>query len=437
MKLTGTNIVIDTAWGDSGKGKFVDVFSGDSDLVIRFNGGANAGHTVVNDYGEFKFHLIPTGIFNPDALSILAGSVAISPLTLVEEISDLREKGVEISHKNLLISEYAHIIMPWHIARDNLRESARGEAKVGTTGRGIGPLYADRTERVGVRMGDMLKSNFEEIILRELDWQTRLIELMDTEKPSAYLENLAKEKVLVDFRAAKEVLAPMIGNSLPIIWDAQKSGKRILGEGAQGILLDIDLGTYPFVTSSHPGLTGFSIATGLQQNDIQRVIGVTKAYQTRVGEGPMPTELLGEVGEKLRELGNEYGATTGRPRRCGWLDLPSLRYSLQVGGVNSIALTKIDVLDGMDEIKICTHYEHDGVHYDTLPTADALFMEEAKAIYKIMPKWNGITEGVKDFDKFPQEAQDYVKYIEESVGVPVEIVSNGPARDEVIYRVLK
>ena len=434
MKLTGTNIIIDTAWGDSGKGKFVDVFSGDADLVVRFNGGANAGHTVVNDYGEFKFHLIPTGIFNPNALSILAGSVAISPIILVEEINELREKGIEISKKNLLISEYAHMVMPWHIARDNLREAARGNVKVGTTGRGIGPLYADRTERVGVRVGDMLKDNFEEIVLRELAWQKQLIELMDTESPSTYAEMLAEEKMLEDIHTVKEVLAPMIGNPLPKIWDAQKAGKRILGEGAQGILLDIDLGTYPYVTSSHPGVTGFSIATGLQQNDIQRVIGVTKAYQTRVGEGPMPTELLGEVGEKLRELGNEYGATTGRPRRCGWLDLPSLRYSLQVGGVNSIALTKIDVLDGMDEIKICTHYEHQGVRYDTLPTADAAFIEDAKAIYKIMPKWDGITEGVKEFDKFPQEAQDYVKFIEDEAGAPVDIVSNGPARDEVIYR---
>jgi len=257
---------------------------------------------------------------------------------------------------------------------------------------------------------------------------------MDVDEPSSYRESLAKEKVLADFRAAKEILAPMIGNPLPIIWEAQEKGANILGEGAQGILLDIDLGTYPFVTSSHPGLTGFSIATGLQQNDIQRVIGVTKAYQTRVGEGPMPTELLGEVGEKLRELGNEYGATTGRPRRCGWLDLPALRYSLQVGGVNSIALTKIDVLDGMDEIKTCTHYEHDGKRYETLPTADAVFMAEAKAIYEIIPKWDSPTEGVRDFADFPQEAQDYVKYIEESVGVPVEIISNGPARDEVIYR---
>ncbi|MBT3322616.1 MAG: adenylosuccinate synthase [Anaerolineae bacterium] len=435
MKLKGTNIVIDTAWGDSGKGKFVDVFSGDADLIVRFNGGANAGHTVVNDYGEFKFHLIPTGIFNPNALSILAGSVAISPLTLVEEINELREKGVSISPKNLLISEYAHMIMPWHIARDSLRETARGDAKVGTTGRGIGPLYADRTERVGVRMGDMLKENFEKIILRELDWQTKLIALMDTEEPSTYLESLAPEKVLADFRAVQEILAPMIGNPLPLIWEAQKAGKEILGEGAQGILLDIDLGTYPFVTSSHPGVTGFSIATGLQQNDIARVIGVTKAYQTRVGEGPMPTELLGEVGDKLRELGNEYGATTGRPRRCGWLDLPSLRYSLQVGGVNSIALTKIDVLDGMDEIKICTHYEHNGKKYDTLPTADAVFMAEAKAIYKTMPKWDGATFGVKDFSDFPQEAQDYVQYIEDAVGVSVEIISNGPAREEVFYRV--
>lgn len=434
MKLTGTNIVIDTAWGDSGKGKFVDVFSGDSDLVIRFNGGANAGHTVVNDYGEFKFHLIPTGIFNPDALSILARPVAASPQTLVEEIAALREKGVEISPKNLLISEYAHLIMPWHIARDNLREAARGDAKVGTTGRGIGPLYADRTERVGLRVGDMLKDDFDAIVLRELAWQKQLIALMAKENFSAYAEMLDEETILADFRAAQEILAPLIGNPLPKIWAAQKDGKRILGEGAQGILLDIDAGTYPFVTSSHPGLTGFSIATGLQQKDIQRVIGVTKAYQTRVGAGPMPTELGDETGDKLRELGNEYGATTGRPRRCGWLDLPALRYSLQVGGVNTIALTKIDVLDGMDELKICTQYEYRGERYETLPTADAAFMAEAKPIYKSLPIWDAPTFGVDDFDAFPAKAQDYVMFIEESVGVPVEIISNGPARDEVVYR---
>jgi adenylosuccinate synthase len=435
MKLKGTNIVIDTAWGDSGKGKFVDVFSHSADLVIRFNGGANAGHTVVNDYGEFKFNLIPTGVFNPNALSILAGSVAISPLTLVEEISDLSKKGIEVSEKNLLISQYAHIIMPWHIARDTLRETARGDSKVGTTGRGIGPLYADRTERVGVRMGDMLKDDFEEIVLCELAWQTQLIELMNVNNDETHRKNLAKDKILADFRAAKEILAPMIGNPLPKIWQAQKEGANILGEGAQGMLLDIDLGTYPYVTSSHPGITGFSIATGLQQNDVQRVIGVTKAYQTRVGSGPMPTELTGEIGNKLRELGNEYGTTTGRPRRCGWLDLPALRYSLQIGGVNSIALTKIDVLDGMDEIKVCTHYEYKGTRYETLPTADAEFMAEAKPIYKIMPKWDLPTKNIKDFANLPEEAQNYVKYIEESVGVKVEIISNGPAREEVFYRV--
>ncbi len=429
MKMQGTNIVIDTAWGDSGKGKFVDVFSGDADIVVRFNGGANAGHTVLNDYGEFKFHLIPTGIFNPNALSVLARSVAISPLTLVDEITLLREKGVEISPKNLLVSQYAHLIMPWHIARDTLREVARGNTKVGTTGRGIGPLYADRTERVGLRVGDMLKANFEEILLKELDWQARLIDLMDSD---VFLD---ADSILEEALAAQAYLLPMIGNPLPIIWEAQDKGANILGEGAQGILLDIDLGTYPYVTSSHPGVTGFSIATGLQQKDIRRVIGVTKAYQTRVGEGPMPTELLGDVGENLRDLGNEYGATTGRPRRCGWLDLPALRYSLQVGGVNSIALTKIDVLDEMDEIKICTHYELDEMRYSVLPTADAEFMAKAKPILKTIPKWNSPTEGIRDFAQFPAKAQDYVKYIEDSVGVPVEIISNGPARDEVLYRV--
>jgi len=414
--IQGTNIVIDTGWGDSGKGKIVDVLSGSADLVVRFNGGPNAGHTVVNEYGQFKFHLIPTGIFNPNTISILAATVAVDPLTLTAEIQNLRGKGIEISPSNLIISQYAHLIMPWHIARDTLREVARGNEKVGTTGRGVGPLFADRTERVGLRAGDLLNPNFDQLLLLELDWNLRLVQLMDTEDPSIYIDLLSKQKILADIHAAQLVLAP------------------ILGEGAQGMLLDLDLGTYPYVTSSHPGLTGFSMATGLHQVDIQRVIGVTKAYQTRVGEGPMPTELMGEIGESLRRIGHEYGATTGRPRRCGWLDLPALRYSIRIGGVNTIALTKLDVLDQISPINICTHYEVDGKRYQVLPTADAGFMSAAKPVFKTMPGWNKQTKGIKKFEALPPNAQNYVKEIEKSINVPIEIISNGPAREEIIYR---
>ena len=435
--IRGTNIVIDTGWGDGGKGKIVDVLSANADLVVRFNGGPNAGHTVVNQYGEFKFHLIPTGIFNPKTKSILAGTVAIDPLTLVEEILTLRGEGLEVSARNLIISQYAHLIMPWHIARDNLREVARGSAKVGTTGRGIGPLYADRTERIGLRVGDLLKPEFEKLLRRELAYQQRLITAMDLDDEPAQQNLLSREKILADISAAGDILAPMIGSPLPVIWNAQDKGQIILGEGAQGMLLDLDLGSYPYVTSSHPGLAGFSIATGLQQRDIQRVIGVTKAYQTRVGEGPMPTELLDHRGESLRTIGKEYGATTGRPRRCGWLDLPSLRYSIRTGGVNAIALTKIDILDQMTEISICTHYEHNGKHYTILPTADASFMAAATPVFKAMPTWDLPTEGIKEFASLPPNAQIYVKEIEKSVGIPIEIISNGPARDAVIYRSLK
>jgi len=432
--IQGTNIVIDTGWGDSGKGKIVDVLSGTADLVVRFNGGPNAGHTVVNEYGQFKFHLIPTGIFNPKTISILAATVAIDPLTLTQEIQNLRGRGIEISPTNLIISRYAHLIMPWHIARDTLREVARGNEKVGTTGRGIGPLFADRTERVGLRVGDLLDPNFDQLLLHELDWNQRLVQLMDTEDPSTYNNLLSKQKILADIHAAQLVLAPMIANPLPVIWDAQDKGKKILGEGAQGMLLDLDLGTYPYVTSSHPGLTGFSMATGLHQVDIQRVIGVTKAYQTRVGEGPMPTELIGELGETLRRIGHEYGATTGRPRRCGWLDLPALRYSVRIGGVNTIALTKLDVLDQISPINICTHYEVDGQRYQVLPTADAGFMSAVKPVFKTMPGWNTQTKGIKKFSALPPNAQSYVKEIEKSINVPIEIISNGPAREEIIYR---
>ncbi len=434
VAFRGTNIVIDTGWGDGGKGKIVDVLSGNADLVIRFNGGANAGHTVINQYGEFKFHLIPTGIFNPKTVSILMGTVAVDPLTLVEEIITLRAEGLEVSERNLMISEYAHLIMPWHIVRDNLRESARGREKVGTTGRGIGPLYADRTERVGLRVGDLLKPDFEKLLMRELTYQQRLIAAMGNEGESGQQIMPDEEKLIQDIQTAKEIMAPMIGSPMPIIWEAQDKGKIILGEGAQGMLLDLDLGSYPYVTSSHPGLSGFSIATGLQQRDIQRVIGVTKAYQTRVGEGPMPTELLDNRGEFLRSIGNEYGATTGRPRRCGWLDLPALRYSIRAGGVNSIALTKIDILDQIDELKICTYYQHNGKRYQVLPTADADFLTAAKPGFRAMPTWNTPTKGIKDYAAFPPNAQHYIEEIEKIIGIPVEIISNGPARDAVIFR---
>ncbi|MEN8173658.1 MAG: adenylosuccinate synthase, partial [Chloroflexota bacterium] len=418
--IRGTNLVIDIGWGDNGKGKIVDVFSGTSDLVVRFNGGPNAGHTVVNEYGEFAFHLIPTGIFNYKAISILTGTVAIDPLTLLDEIQVLRGKGVEITPANLIISPDAHLIMPWHIARDTLREVARGSAKVGTTGRGIGPLYADRTERVGLRVGDLLKPDFEKLLLKELAWQERLIQVMDLEGPGSDSAALSKQKILDDIRAAQEVLAPMIKNPLPVIWKAQDKGLKILGEGAQGMLLDLDLGTYPYVTSSHPGLAGFSIATGIHQREMQRVIGVTKAYQTRVGEGPMPTELLGDEGERLRTVGKEFGATTGRPRRCGWLDLPAMRYGIRAGGVNTVALTKLDILDQIPEIKICTHYEHHGKTYPVLPTADAAFMAEAQPVFKSMPSWETPTKGVKEFAALPPNAQHFVEEIEKITATPIE-----------------
>ncbi|OGM18194.1 adenylosuccinate synthase [Candidatus Woesebacteria bacterium RBG_19FT_COMBO_47_8] len=421
----GTNVVLDTTWGDSGKGKLVDVMAQRAKMVVRFNGGPNAGHTVKNEHGEFKFHQIPSGIFNPEAISVIAQTVAVNPNVLLGEIAELKAKGIEVSKANLLVSEEAHLIMPWHIQRDRLRETARGEEKIGTTGQGIGPVFADRTERVGLKVKDILDPRLPEILAKELAWQEKLTQLMlDTSEPQYDYDS-----ILEDLRKAADTLAPMISQVLPLIRLFHKRGNNILGEGAQGALLDLDLGGYPFVTSTHPTLSGFSQATGIYAN-ISRIIGVTKAYQTRVGEGPMPTELENEIGATLRERGKEYGATTGRPRRCGWIDIPAIRYGAMISGVKSLAITKLDVLDSFDEIRICAAYRDHGHDYkfgypDT--------MARAVPIYINLKGWREDTSGAKDIRSLPEKCSFYLTTIQELVGLPVEFVSVGPERNQSIY----
>jgi adenylosuccinate synthase len=423
----GTNIVIDSGWGDGGKGKLVDVMAKRADYIIRFNGGPNAGHTVKNEYGEFRFHSIPSGIFNPDAICVIAGTVAVNPTILVEEIDQLRQRGIEVSASDLLISQDAHLIMPWHIMRDKLKEKARGERKIGTTGQGIGPLFADRTERSGLKVKDLLNKNFERLFDREFAWQEKLIAAMAGPEKDNY--SIDRDTIFARLRQARGVIEPMITNTFPVITKAHFDGKNLLGEGAQGALLDLDLGGYPYVTATHPTLAGFSQATGIYEG-IKRVIGVTKAYQTRVGEGPMPTELLDESGEALREKGKEYGATTGRARRCGWLDIPAVRYGCFIGGVRSIALTKLDVLDSFEQIKVCVAYEVDGHTYHM---ADPTLMEKAKPVFLNFKGWNKPIGEIRAFRDLPFRARVYTQAIENFLKLPIEFVSNGPSREQSLF----
>jgi adenylosuccinate synthase len=429
-----------------------------ADLIVRVNGGANAGHTVINEKGEFKLHLTPSGIFNPDAICVLSDTVAVNPLILVDEIATLKAAGVEISNKNLLVSQNAHLVMPWHRKRDNLREVARGFEKIGTTGQGIGSAYSDRTERVGLRVGDLLDPHFEKMFDRELQWQEKLARLMSGQDLLAHIamderftamtwdeiraaaDKQAQEffyrrdEILADLYAACETLAPLISNVLPVIWQHHDSGKRILGEAGQGILLDLDRGSYPDVTSSHPGIAGFNLATGLSPHEVDRVIAVTKAYSTRVGEGPLPTELKNNIGDIIREKGHEYGATTGRPRRCGWLDIPAVKYGCRVGGVDSLALTKIDIFDEFSEIKMCIGYRVGNKEYAIAPTGDMAFMKSAVPIYETLPGWECETSGVRNFTDLPENAKKYIERVQELVGRPIELVSVGPEREASIYR---
>jgi len=425
-----TNFVTDPLWGDNGKGKVIDLMAQRADMVIRINGGPNAGHTVRNEKGEFALHLIPSGIFNPEAVCALAGTVVVNPILLTEEIKNLRKSDIEINGNNLLISRDAHLIMPWHRTRDNLRETSRGNEKIGTTGQGIGPTYSDRSLREGLRVRDLLSPDFVEKFNKEMSYQEKLAGIMSDNTKTVYYN---REKILNDLYEAREMIAPMITDVLPVIWNYHSRRKNILGEAGQGMLLDLDLGCYPGVTSSHPGIAGFNLATGIPPKDVARVIGVTKAYTTRVGEGPLPTELCDEIGEKIRKIGHEFGATTGRPRRCGWLDIPALRYGSRVGGIDTLALTKIDIFDTFSEIKICIGYEVDEVKYVTPPEASNELLAKAKPILTSLPGWEKDTSSCKTFNDLPKNAQRFVMSVQEWAGKRIELVSVGSDRQASIY----
>ncbi len=421
----GINVVVDTLWGDSGKGKIVDLAAQHVDMVIRFAGGSNAGHTIKNEKGLFKLHLIPSGIFNPKALNIIDSGVVLNPESVAQEITDLCKQGIKVTRENLRISGRATVVMPWHILRDQLKDK---QGKIGTTGRGIGPTYSDRTSREGLRVNDLYAPDFSDKLNNELKKQNKILTQLLGAKP------MSAKKIIDSLKKARSILKPYVDSTFPIIHEYKSKKKTILGEGAQGALLDISLGGYPYVTSSHPTVAGFALSTGIQDHHVDNVIGVTKAYATRVGGGIMPTELFDKHGEQLREIGAEYGATTGRPRRCGWFDLPAVRYGIVVSGARSIALMKLDVLDGFKAIKVCTGYRINNKTYAIPPDVDAATLKDAKPIYFSLKGWEQKTSGITSFDKLPLNARRYIKYLETALKLPVAIVSVGAGRNQTIIR---
>jgi adenylosuccinate synthase len=397
-----------------------------ADLVVRYGGGNNAGHTVIVDDEKFELHLIPSGILYEDKMSVLGGGVVIDPEAMVEEMEGLKERGIKLD--NLYISETAHVIMPYHRLLDGLEEKRKGDSKIGTTGKGIGPCYTDKTSRRGIRIADLLdEKRLKAKLEQTLDFHNEVLEKIYEE------EKLYAEDIIEEYRPYIEKIRPHVTNTSLLLNKAYAQDKKIFFEGAQGTLLDIDYGTYPFVTSSNPTAGGVCTGTGMGPTTIDDVIGVTKAYLTRVGEGPFPTELDNEWGKFLREKGHEYGVTTGRPRRCGWLDIPILKHAVRVNGLTEIALTKIDVLTGIEEIKVCTAYKHGDKVVEEFPP----YLENEipyEPVYENWPGWNEDITGCRNYDELPINAQKYIERIEELVGVPAEIISVGPGRKEAIIR---
>ena len=425
------SVLVGTQWGDEGKGKITDLISGDFDVVCRYGGGANAGHSVVANGHNLALHQIPSGIVHEDVLSIIGNGCIVDPVVVLEELEHLKGEG--LSCKGLRISGNAHIVMPWHKVLDGAHEQKLGKNNIGTTKRGIGPCYMDKMNRTGIRMQDMLDDDtFREKVEASLAYQNPILEKV-YELPTYDVDAVCEE-----FLGYAEQLRPYIIESGKLLNEELAEGKKVLFEGAQATMLDLDHGTYPFVTSSNCTAGGAVTGSGVGPTNIDRVLGVAKAYLTRVGSGPFPTELsLDEgVGKFLLETGHEYGVTTGRERRCGWYDAVVVKYAAQVNGLTDLAITKLDVLTGLDTIKVCTAYDCDGVEYDTVPEHRAVF-DHAKPKYIEVPGWQEDITGCRSFDELPQAAQDYIKLIEDLSGVKVSIVAVGPDREQTINRFWK
>ncbi|MEM9282141.1 MAG: adenylosuccinate synthase [Verrucomicrobiota bacterium] len=420
-------IVIGAQWGDEGKGKIVDLLTEKTDVVVRAQGGNNAGHTVISEGKEYILHLIPSGILWPGKQCVIGNGVVMDPVSLLGEMDGLAEKGISITPENLAISDRAHLVMPFHREMDAYRESCKGDDKIGTTKRGIGPTYGDKIDRIGFRVHDLTGDPVlltERIAKRVADCNT-LFE-------SVGMEPLDAESITRDLLAAAERLAPFVKDTVGMLHQAMSDGKSLLFEGAQGTYLDIDQGTYPFVTSSNTTSGGACTGSGVPPQKIDRVVGVTKAYTTRVGEGPFPTQ-NDTLADRFHKMGREFGATTGRKRRCGWLDLVLVRYAAMVNGFDELAITILDGLDDCEEIPVCTHYELNGRKLD-LPPASVHDFERVVPVYESLPGWQSDTTGVETYEDLPVKAQEYLARIESETGTRVSLVGVGPSRDQTIIR---
>lgn len=418
--------VIGAQWGDEGKGKVVDMLAQQAGMVVRFSGGDNAGHSVVNPHGEFKLHLIPSGIFNAGVACLIANGVVINPKVLIDEMDRLNERGVDTSH--LFISDRAHLIMPYHILLDGLEEEARGGRAIGTTRKGVGPAFTDKAARLGIRAGDLLdKKTLRERLSAVLQYKNLILTRVYKAEP------LSLEEVYSQYCRYGERLAPHIRETTIMVDEALGRGELVILEGAQGALLDPDFGTYPYTTSSSPLAAGACLGAGLSPPRLDRVLGVYKAYCTRVGGGPMPTELEDETGDQIRERAHEYGTTTGRPRRCGWFDAVAARFSSRINGFTGAAITRLDILDILPSLKVCVGYELDGQTIDYFPSSVA-DLARCKPVYEELPGWLTSTTEIRRFNKLPGEARRYITRLEELIACPVSLICVGPERGEVIEK---
>lgn len=422
-------VLIGAQWGDEGKGKIIDVLTKEVDWVVRYQGGNNAGHTVEIGDERYVLHLIPSGILHPGKKCVIGNGVVVDPISLVKELDELQQRGIKPDGR-LFISDRAHVVFPFHRLIDEYREKTRSRSdKIGTTKRGIGPSYADKAARVGLRMGDMLDPDFPALLSARLKEQNKILAALGA---PAIVEN----DVLAEYTAVAKRLEPFIVDTIPILNRGIVHGESVLFEGAQGTMLDIDFGTYPFVTSSSATAGGACTGSGVAPHRIDRVIGVVKAYTTRVGEGPFPTELLDDTGKMIRDMGHEFGATTGRPRRCGWFDAVVARYSVMINGIDLWAVTKMDVLDSLETIRICVAYECNGKRFETVP-ANIRVLEKCRPVYEDFKGWKTPTKDVSRFEDLPPQARAYIRRLEELTGVPVWILSVGPRRESTMKLPLK
>ncbi len=415
-------VIVGAQWGDEGKGKIVDIYTEHADMVVRFGGGPNAGHTLVVGSDKLVVRLVPSGILRAETTCVLAQGMVIDPRSLVTELDELERRGI-VTKGRLLVSDRAHVILPYHVLIDGAREREKGKSAIGTTKRGVGPCYEDKVARRGVPLGAFRDpKRLRELATRAISEWTPIIEALGDKAPDV-------GEVLASIEEARQRIVPMLVDSQSLVERAVRAKKKVVLEGAQGTLLDVDHGTYPFVTSSTPTAGGACVGAGIGPTRIDEVVGLVKAYTTRVGGGPFPTELHDDIGEKIRTVGAEFGSVTGRPRRTGWLDLPLLRYAVGVNGLDALAITKLDVLTGLDEVKVCVAYETKSGRADSLPMDE---LDSAKPIYQSFPGWKQDLAGARKMSDLPAEARTYLEFVEKQAGCPYILVSVGPGRDETI-----